>query len=232
MDIPVTLVAGSAALVRVLFEDDLARKRCPCDPAGINALDRGTVGNHSSRCRASRERDRLRGDGGAAPRRPRRPGLRARLGPGLGGLRRDAGHRHRPSERHELHREPTEAPHLRGRSRVPPFGRGLRVVLCRSRGDGVLRSVDGGVYDQPALRRADLALDRGRAHRVERRGGARGLRGSLSHRRGGGRRRRQHHRNHRALAASPPRTFADLHHPHAQAAGSAWSGVSETSPRG
>ena len=48
VDIPVTVVAGSAALVRVLFEDDLARKRCPCDPGGINALDRGTVGNHSS----------------------------------------------------------------------------------------------------------------------------------------------------------------------------------------
>ena len=41
-------MAGSAALVRVLFEDELARKRCPCDPAGINALDRGTVGNHST----------------------------------------------------------------------------------------------------------------------------------------------------------------------------------------
>jgi membrane-associated phospholipid phosphatase len=48
VDIPVTVVAGSAALVRVLFEDDLVRKKCPCDPSGINALDRGTVGNHSA----------------------------------------------------------------------------------------------------------------------------------------------------------------------------------------
>jgi membrane-associated phospholipid phosphatase len=48
VDVPVTVVAGSAGLVRILFEDQLARKSCPCDPSGINALDRGTVGNHSS----------------------------------------------------------------------------------------------------------------------------------------------------------------------------------------
>jgi membrane-associated phospholipid phosphatase len=48
VDVPVTVVAGSAGLVRILFEDQLARKSCPCDPAGINALDRGTVGNHSA----------------------------------------------------------------------------------------------------------------------------------------------------------------------------------------
>jgi membrane-associated phospholipid phosphatase len=48
VDIPVTVVAGSAGLVRILFEDSLARKTCPCDPSGINRLDRGTVGNHNS----------------------------------------------------------------------------------------------------------------------------------------------------------------------------------------
>jgi membrane-associated phospholipid phosphatase len=48
VDIPVTVVAGSAGAVRILFEDQLARKSCPCDPSGINALDRGTVGNHSA----------------------------------------------------------------------------------------------------------------------------------------------------------------------------------------
>jgi PAP2 superfamily protein len=48
IDVPVTVVGGSAALVRVLFEDRLARKSCPCDPASVNALDRGTVGNHSA----------------------------------------------------------------------------------------------------------------------------------------------------------------------------------------
>jgi membrane-associated phospholipid phosphatase len=48
VDIPVTVVAGSAGLFRILFEDQLARKSCPCDPSGINALDRGTVGNHSA----------------------------------------------------------------------------------------------------------------------------------------------------------------------------------------
>jgi membrane-associated phospholipid phosphatase len=51
VDIPVTLVAGSAAVVRIFFENRLARKSCqasPCDPAGINRLDRGTVGNHNA----------------------------------------------------------------------------------------------------------------------------------------------------------------------------------------
>jgi len=48
VDVPVTLVAASAALVRILFKDRLARKSCPCDPDGINALDRGTVGNQSA----------------------------------------------------------------------------------------------------------------------------------------------------------------------------------------
>lgn len=48
VDIPVTVAAGSAALVRILWRDDLARKSCPCDPAGLNALDRGAVGNRSN----------------------------------------------------------------------------------------------------------------------------------------------------------------------------------------
>jgi len=48
VDIPVTIVAGGAGLVRVFFTDQLARKSCPCDPSGINALDRGTVGNQSA----------------------------------------------------------------------------------------------------------------------------------------------------------------------------------------
>jgi membrane-associated phospholipid phosphatase len=48
VDIPVTVVAGSAALVRIFFENRLARKSCPCDPAGINWLDRSTVGNHNA----------------------------------------------------------------------------------------------------------------------------------------------------------------------------------------
>lgn len=48
VDIPVTVVAGSAALVRVLFEDQLARKSCPCDPSSVNALDRLAIGNHSA----------------------------------------------------------------------------------------------------------------------------------------------------------------------------------------
>lgn len=47
VDVPVIVVGGSAGLVRILFEDQLVTKRCPCDPSGINPLDRGTVGNHS-----------------------------------------------------------------------------------------------------------------------------------------------------------------------------------------
>lgn len=47
VDIPVTVVAASAALVRELFRDQLARKSCPCDPNAINSLDRGTVGNNN-----------------------------------------------------------------------------------------------------------------------------------------------------------------------------------------
>jgi len=46
-DIPITVVAGTAGLVRIFFKDRLARKSCPCDPSGINALDRGAVGNHN-----------------------------------------------------------------------------------------------------------------------------------------------------------------------------------------
>lgn len=47
VDVPVTVVGGGVALVRVFFRDQLARISCPCDPSSINALDRGTVGNHS-----------------------------------------------------------------------------------------------------------------------------------------------------------------------------------------
>jgi hypothetical protein len=47
VDVPVTLVAGSVGLVRIFFENQLARKSCPCDPASLNALDRRAVGNHS-----------------------------------------------------------------------------------------------------------------------------------------------------------------------------------------
>jgi membrane-associated phospholipid phosphatase len=48
VDVPVTIAAGSMALVRIFFENHLARRTCPCSPAGINRLDRGTVGDHSA----------------------------------------------------------------------------------------------------------------------------------------------------------------------------------------
>jgi membrane-associated phospholipid phosphatase len=47
VDVPLTLVAGTAGLVRILWEDELARVRCPCDPGEVNALDRRAIGNKS-----------------------------------------------------------------------------------------------------------------------------------------------------------------------------------------
>lgn len=47
VDIPIIVVGGAAGLTRILFENKLARKSCPCDSAGINRLDRWSVGYHS-----------------------------------------------------------------------------------------------------------------------------------------------------------------------------------------
>jgi membrane-associated phospholipid phosphatase len=47
VDVPVTLVAASAGVVRILWRDELTRTRCPCDPDQVNALDRPAVGNSS-----------------------------------------------------------------------------------------------------------------------------------------------------------------------------------------
>ena len=47
VDLPLTVVAGSVALVRVFGKEDLARKTCPCATTGVNALDRHAIGNHS-----------------------------------------------------------------------------------------------------------------------------------------------------------------------------------------
>jgi membrane-associated phospholipid phosphatase len=47
VDIPIIVVGGGAGLARILFENKLARKSCPCDPASINRLDRWAVGYHS-----------------------------------------------------------------------------------------------------------------------------------------------------------------------------------------
>jgi membrane-associated phospholipid phosphatase len=47
VDIPIIAVGGGAGLARILFEDKLARKSCPCDQASINRLDRWAVGYHS-----------------------------------------------------------------------------------------------------------------------------------------------------------------------------------------
>ena len=47
VDIPIIVVGGGAGLARILFENKLARKSCPCDSASINGLDRWSVGYHS-----------------------------------------------------------------------------------------------------------------------------------------------------------------------------------------
>jgi len=48
VDIPVTVGGGVAALARLFLKDKLARISCPCDSAGLNFIDRGTVSNSSS----------------------------------------------------------------------------------------------------------------------------------------------------------------------------------------
>jgi membrane-associated phospholipid phosphatase len=47
IDIPLIVVGGAAGLARVLFENQLVHKDCPCSPDGINSLDRWTVHYHS-----------------------------------------------------------------------------------------------------------------------------------------------------------------------------------------
>ena len=47
VDIPLIVVGGAAGLVRILFENQLVHKDCPCNPDGINSLDRWTVHYHS-----------------------------------------------------------------------------------------------------------------------------------------------------------------------------------------
>ncbi len=47
IDIPLIVVGGAAGLGRILFENKLVHKDCPCNPDGINRLDRWTVRYHS-----------------------------------------------------------------------------------------------------------------------------------------------------------------------------------------
>jgi membrane-associated phospholipid phosphatase len=48
VDIPITAVGGIAALSRAFLKDKFARISCPCDPAGINFIDRGSASGNSS----------------------------------------------------------------------------------------------------------------------------------------------------------------------------------------
>jgi len=48
VDIPVTVGGALAALTRTFLKDKLARISCPCNPAGLNFIDRGTVSGNNS----------------------------------------------------------------------------------------------------------------------------------------------------------------------------------------
>ncbi len=48
VDAPVIAGAALAITVPTLLASDIIRERCPCDPAEINAFDRGAVGNHNA----------------------------------------------------------------------------------------------------------------------------------------------------------------------------------------
>jgi len=50
-------VIGGASIAIALpyaFTVKLITPRCPCDPAEVNAFDRGAIGNHSARARMDR----------------------------------------------------------------------------------------------------------------------------------------------------------------------------------
>jgi hypothetical protein len=48
VDIPITAVGGLAALSRAFLKDKFARISCPCDSAGLNFIDRGSVSGKNS----------------------------------------------------------------------------------------------------------------------------------------------------------------------------------------
>ncbi len=49
-EVDAPIIAGAALVITVptLLASDIIRERCPCDPSGINAFDRGAVGNHNA----------------------------------------------------------------------------------------------------------------------------------------------------------------------------------------
>jgi membrane-associated phospholipid phosphatase len=47
VDVPITLVGAAGIALPYLFEHQLIRRRCPCDPRTVNAFDRGAIGNRS-----------------------------------------------------------------------------------------------------------------------------------------------------------------------------------------
>jgi len=50
-DVAVTLGASVATLLAYVYADQLITPRCPCDPQGVNAFDRGAIGNTNAAAR-------------------------------------------------------------------------------------------------------------------------------------------------------------------------------------
>ncbi len=48
VDGPIIAVGAAAGLLRTTLASHFVHRSCPCDPSGLNALDRGAVGNHSA----------------------------------------------------------------------------------------------------------------------------------------------------------------------------------------
>jgi membrane-associated phospholipid phosphatase len=51
VDVPITLGASVTTLLAYLYADHLITPYCPCDPRGVNAFDRGAIGNTSATAR-------------------------------------------------------------------------------------------------------------------------------------------------------------------------------------
>ena len=48
VDAPIIALGAAAGLLRATLAAHFIDRRCPCDPGELNALDRGTVGNHNA----------------------------------------------------------------------------------------------------------------------------------------------------------------------------------------
>jgi membrane-associated phospholipid phosphatase len=48
LDAPIIALGATAGLLRGTLASRFINRSCPCDPSGLNPLDRGTVGNHNA----------------------------------------------------------------------------------------------------------------------------------------------------------------------------------------